>query len=245
MSYILDALKKNQSEQAADGVVLRVQQKPSRRDVSAWLIGGVGAVLALNAVLLLWLFVWRDTPDDTNVAAVAPAPAASTAAELSKSAQTAAPMAKPAAAVPPRQAAATDAAGAADAPYRAPAQATASSKTTTQQADRTPAQTSTPASPSTRQPARAAAAPRVPRVLLSDLSPTEQTLYNGFNYSTHIYTDDPSLCAIVVDGERLEVGDAFKGLKVVAITEIGVVFEENRRGRRREVEVSVLDQWDD
>jgi polyhydroxyalkanoate synthesis regulator protein len=79
---------------------------------------------------------------------------------------------------------------------------------------------------------------------LQDLPRAEQSLYNGFTYSTHIYTDDPDLCAIVVDGQRLQVGDAFKGLKVTAITEQGVIFEENRRGVVREVEVNLLAQWE-
>ena len=81
-------------------------------------------------------------------------------------------------------------------------------------------------------------------VTLSELPASEQILYNGFNYSTHIYTDDPELCAVVIDGERLTAGDSFKGLKVLAITETGVIFEETRRGQRRRVAVSVLDQWD-
>ena len=41
-----------------------------------------------------------------------------------------------------------------------------------------------------------------------------------------------------------QAGDAFKGLKVVEITETGVVFEENRRGSVREVEVDLMEQWD-
>jgi len=103
------------------------------------------------------------------------------------------------------------------------------------------------------EPARGADTPRqtpepiaapVQRVALLELPAREQTLYNGFIYSTHIFTDDPALCAIVVDGQRLTAGDSFKGLRVVAVTEDGVVFSETRRGVTREVEVSVLDQWE-
>ena len=84
----------------------------------------------------------------------------------------------------------------------------------------------------------------IPRLQLSALPAAEQSLYRGFNYSTHIYTDDPDLCAIVIDGQRLANGDAFKGLKLIAITEDGVVFEENRRGSVREVEVVLMELWD-
>lgn len=86
--------------------------------------------------------------------------------------------------------------------------------------------------------------PPMELVQLAELPAAEQTLYNGFNYSSHIYTDEPNLCVIVVDGQRLKAGDSFKGLAVIAITESGVIFEENRRGQRRRIEVSVLEQWD-
>jgi len=81
------------------------------------------------------------------------------------------------------------------------------------------------------------------RFTLAELPSNEQTLYQELNYSTHIFTNDPSLCAIVIDGQRLVAGDVFKGLKVIAITEAGVVFKENRGSTQREVEVSVLEQW--
>lgn len=97
--------------------------------------------------------------------------------------------------------------------------------------------------PVRKPPDRTPPAP-IPRVALADLPATEQILYNGFIYSTHIYTDDPDLCAVVVDGQRLMAGDAFKGLQVVEITEAGVIFEETRAGQTRQVEVSVLDQWE-
>jgi hypothetical protein len=109
-----------------------------------------------------------------------------------------------------------------------------------------PARADTPTAAPRTAPRRppAPAAPPAQRVALRELPAIEQTLYNGFIYSTHIYTDDPALCAIVVDGQRLTAGDSFKGLRVVAVTEGGVVFSETRRGVTREVEVSVLDQWE-
>ena len=117
------------------------------------------------------------------------------------------------------------------------------------QAAAQPAPAATRPAASTASPARETAEPAPARVVatplpLSELPASERILYDGFSYSTHIYTDDPSLCAIVVNGQRLTAGDSFQGLKVIAITEVGVVFEENRRGQRRQIEVSVLEQWD-
>ncbi len=100
------------------------------------------------------------------------------------------------------------------------------------------------AEPAPRRPARTPPPAPIARVALADLPAAEQILYNGFTYSTHIFTDDPSLCAVVIDGQRLMAGDAFKGLTVVAITETGVIFEETRAGRVRHVEVSMLEQWE-
>lgn len=118
-------------------------------------------------------------------------------------------------------------------------------------APRTPVETAAAAPPRAANTLAEAIPPRdklpaaqTPRLALRELPTAEQSLYNGFVYSTHIYTDDQSLCAIVIDGQRLQAGDAFKGLKVTAITEQGVVFEENRRGVVREIEVNLQEQWD-
>ena len=89
----------------------------------------------------------------------------------------------------------------------------------------------------------------VKKVQLSELPPSEQDRFNRFNYSSHIYTDDPELCAIVINGQRLSAGDLFEGMEVVAITEEGVVFGSSRlssQGQREQlhVAVSVIEQWE-
>jgi flagellar basal body-associated protein FliL len=215
MSYILDALKKSQAEQAAAGVALRMHQSTPRKRANAWLILVLVLVLAVNAGLVAWIFLLQDAPDEIEAAA---AQSASTVA------------AEPAPAAP--QTSSTPGAVPEPAPAPAPIAVDLSPPTPERESSGTVA-----ASP-------ASAPARLPRVNLQDLPRAEQALYNGFNYSTHIYTDDPSLCAIVVDGQRLQVGDAFKGLTVTAITEQGVIFEENRRGVAREVEVDLLAQWE-
>ena len=212
MSYILDALKKSQSEQAAAGVALRLQESRPRKRANAWLIVALVLVLLVNASLVAWIFLLPETPDEAEAAA--PLPPFDTSNHRQAAAR-----------VPAMPAAPTEVA-------RMPVKPAVDSRPPT------------PAREAVGSPAAAPAPAPVPRVALQDLPSAEQSLYNGFTYSTHIYTDDPSLCAIVVDGQRLQVGSAFKGLKVAAITEQGVVFEENRRGVVREVEVNLLEQWE-
>lgn len=143
-------------------------------------------------------------------------------------------------------------------------------KPTTRPASVLPPVQTTPADPAKTQPtsntapAEAQSAPPQPiqqavqtpqrkipvrKIALSDLPSDEQTRFNSFSYSTHIFTDDPSLCAIVIDGQRLSAGDSFEGMEVVAITEEGVVFGtqmESTSGRTENlhVAVSVMQQWD-
>jgi len=189
MSYILDALKKSQAEQAGEGVSLRMDRRTSRRGLTPWL-AGLALVLMLNCGILLWVFVF----DSNELGNPAPLPG------------------RPAATVER-----------AHEPVPEPLLQHAQPRPTVQTVAR-------PVAP-------------IERIALQDLPAREQTLYNGFIYSSHIYTDDPSLCAIVVDGQRLKAGDAFKGLRVTAITEGGVIFEETRQGVSREIEVAVLDLW--
>lgn len=100
-----------------------------------------------------------------------------------------------------------------------------------------------------RPQARTPAATAVKSVKLSDLPVSEQNKFNSFNYSSHIYTDEPELCAIVINGERLTAGDRFEGLEVVAITEDGVIFGTQSTSNRGQAEklhvaVSVIEQWE-
>ena len=77
-------------------------------------------------------------------------------------------------------------------------------------------------------------------MLLSELPSADQGRFLALNITSHIYTDDPSLCAVVIDGQRLGNGDRFAGLKVFKITPTGVIFEE-QGDRPRRVEVNPFD----
>jgi len=233
MSYILDALKKNQLEQEGDFSGISTFRRQPRR-LPTWLVVVLIAALLINCLLLTWIFLIQPQLDSSagNTDAGQPQPATSQG----------------------------------KAPLTAEPSATTNLPASNQAQQRrvespvVPPPTPQPAPPSpvdTAPPAPVAAAPapvpapasRVvnqppPVTPLRELSETEQTIYNGFNYTSHIFTDEPSECAIVIDGQRLQAGDGFKGLQVVRITEAGVVFAENRRGQKRHVEVSVIEQWD-
>ena len=235
MSYILDALQKSQSEQAADGVALRVQQAQTRRNTNSWLIAVLAVVLLLNAGLLAWVFLLKEDPV-TATATPANTTPKTTAAQVPTTVGAAPTQATVVESTPPTGA---PAASAVQAPIRVDTPAILNNSAAAANSSPRAEDVQTVSPPPTAPPSR-----QVPRLALKDLPTAEQSLYNGFTYSTHIYTDDPSLCAIVVDGQRLQAGDAFKGLTVTAITEQGVVFEENRRGIIREIEVNLLEQWE-
>ena len=68
MSYILDALKKSQTNDQDDGMAVRidpVQQKSGISPIWAWLLGGL---LALNLVAVIWYFGQTDTVANENTA---------------------------------------------------------------------------------------------------------------------------------------------------------------------------------
>ena len=78
------------------------------------------------------------------------------------------------------------------------------------------------------------------RLHLANLPSAARGRFPGLAFSTHIYAEDPTLRALVVNGTRLTQGDRFGTLELVEITEEGAVFGfENYL-----VDVSVLDTWD-
>jgi general secretion pathway protein B len=85
----------------------------------------------------------------------------------------------------------------------------------------------TPVRSSMPQSASAATAATVPDV-------------SNIVFSTHVYSDDPAMRAVTVHGKRFVEGDMItKGVRLVEITETGVVLEAN--GRR--IPLDVLQDW--
>ncbi len=181
MSYILDALKKNQAEQLGEGVALRTTTRQKSRSTPQWLIWTLVAVLVINAGLLVWS-QWG-------------------------SAEQISPQLAPVQQIPTQQ--------------------TSTPRTPEQNIETTPV-------------VQAILKPKL--LTLAELPSNQQSIYLGLNFTSHLYTDIPSECVIRVDGISLRAGDPFKGLKVVKITELGVVFEERRNGVPRHIEVPVLEQ---
>ena len=75
---------------------------------------------------------------------------------------------------------------------------------------------------------------------LTALPASVRSRFPNLNFSTHIYADDPSLRAVVVNGRRVTQGEAVGELQLSEITENGVIvkFEDYL------VNISVLADWD-
>ncbi len=196
MSYILDALKKNQAEQDKSQA-LRVNATSRRRRIPHWMIALVVLLVVGNIYLVSNSYFGQ--PE------VSPEPVSESVAEPARVSELPS--------VPP-----------------APPSSSPSPEPTLE--------TVQPAA--TPEPIVEAPPIEIPADELND---TERLLYDELDFTSHIYTDNPDDCAVVIDGQRLSPGDGFKGLVVIEITETGVVFEENRNGRRRHVEVNVIERF--
>jgi general secretion pathway protein B len=216
MSYILDALKKAEAEQDPDlRTSLAVEQHKQRRSrFGQYLI--VAALLG-NLLVLVWLFgpLSPRSTDPNPADEVAPAAVDEQPAAVEK--QSAA-VDKQAAAVDKRPAAANKQ------PVASNTQPDAA-EAPNSQVGTTPAPTKLAAKVHTN---------------LAGLSAAARRRFPELSFSTHLYANDASMRAVVVNGERLSEGDRLGNLVLTNITETGVVFSfENYL-----VTVSVLDDWD-
>lgn len=211
MSFILDALKKAESERsrASGPVLVDVRIAPPRRRLPAW-AWVLGAVLVANLAVLSWL-VLRSSP--APVIAAAPA----TPAALPPGSEPAGVQRVPAAALP--------AATLPVAPYVPPH---ATPEPTLPAADALPVNPPAVAMP----PPAARPAPRTGNAL-----PTARQLQAmGVSLpplllNLHVYDPSPELRYVLLNGLRLTQGEFTPdGIKVDTITEQGVVLEA--RGQR-------------
>lgn len=212
MSYVLEALKKAEAQQDPGARTSLMQEHRDRRR-SRWLQILVSAALLGNLVVLLWLFYPR-------TALILPPTDETPVPGVSKADPDATLAAPEPAAVPSSER------------IEPPATPLAALVPT--------------ADPAAEMPAAAASVPpevRKPppvRLHLANLPSASRSRFPGLAFSTHIYAEDPTLRALVVNGNRLTEGDRFGALELVEITEEGAVFgfEDYL------VEVSVLDTWD-
>ncbi|MCZ6642108.1 MAG: general secretion pathway protein GspB [Gammaproteobacteria bacterium] len=77
-------------------------------------------------------------------------------------------------------------------------------------------------------------------ITVADLPEPARLAFPELEFSTHIYAEDRTLRAIVVNGQRLEEGDSFEGLGLLEITPEGVIF----RFQDYLIAVSVLALWE-
>jgi general secretion pathway protein B len=215
MSYILDALKKAEAErdpQARVSLAMDARERQRQRLIQYLVI----TALLVNAAVLGYLFAPELLEPRTD-----PAPT-STSAEPTMP---------------------DDSAGApvqAELPRTLP---TRSAPVGEAPAGRTDNRVTTPTPsvvPATVVPRSVpASAPPPKRVALSELPPAARSRFPGLSFSTHLFSSDPDLRAVVVNGQRLKEGDQLGVLTLASITEDGVVF----RFEDYLVSVSVLDDW--
>jgi len=212
MSFILDALKKAESERhrASGPVLVDVRIAPRRHGLPAW-AWVLGSVLLVNLLVLIWLLLRKPAPE-----VAAASPAAAVAGSPQALAPAAIQAAMPAIAIP---ATAMPAAGAA---------LPASPPAVPPLAKPEPA----PAPPPEQYAATPPAAP--PDI---DNLPTLQDLQAAgvslppLLLNLHVYDPSPALRYVLLNGLRLNEGDFTPdGIKVEAIVERGVVLQA--RGRR-------------
>ena len=212
MSYVLDALKKAEAETDPNLRASLALDDRNRHRYRGVLQVAAGA-LVINAVVVVWLVA----PKFEDLWSLAPPEAATSVGNGP-------PVAIPDTrtpgqpAPPPEQSAPPGAETAVAAPVASGAQ------------------------PSNRVPAPPLPVTRVaPRMLsIGQLPPTARDRFPDLNFSTHIYADDASLRAIVVNGERLTEGGRLGDLELQRITEEGVVF----RFETYLVSISVLESWE-
>jgi general secretion pathway protein B len=86
-----------------------------------------------------------------------------------------------------------------------------------------------PQAPARQEPARPEPVRQQPdRVTLASLPADARRRFPGIAFSTHIWSEDPELRAIVANGERRREGDRVRGLTIHEITESGVVMTFER-----------------
>lgn len=250
MSYILDALRKSETErrqgQVPDlGQQVQLIHRPKRKGVSP--VVWVAVALALNAAVLAYVF-WPERNGLVSALPAATVPDARPSVPASET--TANPGAAPAA--QPEMA---------DQPESAVAESGSLPPSPGSQPAETPS-VQEPVAP-TVPPVQERATIIVPSVDASDVNaaaadnlqvPPEQagrvphlvelplTFQKGIpdlTFNSHIYSSSPASRRVMINNRYLRIGDSFQGLRVEDITEDGVVL--SRDGRR--FRVGVVRDW--
>jgi general secretion pathway protein B len=210
MSFILDALKKSESERHRHSgpVLMDVRIAPPRRRVPVW-AWVIAAVLVVNLVVLAWA-LWRapekaEVEGGTAPAALPPPAAIAPAAPPSAAALPASPLPEP-----------TLSPAAPSMPAQPPSQGPSAPLPAPQNAQ--PPAAATPDIDITTLP-------KVQDLLAAGVTLPQLTL------SLHVYDPQPANRYVLLNGKRTREGDfTTDGARIVQITATGVVLEW--RGRR-------------
>lgn len=230
MSYILDALRKSETERRQGrvpdlGQQVQMIHKPKKNSVPvlAWV---VAIALVLNAVILTWVFWPR-----TSVTA-AQEPAAVSAETAASVPQVESPEPAPSPEKPD-----TTLANAVEIPMPGVAEPTVEEATR----ERPTVIVPTPREPRAVNPSTTvdseAAAARTPHLVELPLS--FQKRVPDLIFNSHIYASEPSSRRVMINDNYLRPGESFSGITVERITEEGV--ELSMDGRR--FRVGVVRNW--
>lgn len=225
MSYILDALRKSETERRQGrvpdlGQQVQLIHRPRKKGISP--VVWVALALALNAGVLAYVF-WPEMRKETlpgaggSAAVIVPAPAAPAVTETAPAPVVKAPEKRPdplPASVPESRERAT---------IIVPSSAS----------DSLAASGDAVVAP---QPAPEQAG-RVPHLV--ELPVSFQKDVPDLTFNSHIYSSEPASRRVMINNTYLRVGDTFEGLRVEDITEDGVVL--SRDGRR--FRVGVVRDW--
>ncbi|MEP1216070.1 MAG: general secretion pathway protein GspB [Marinobacter sp.] len=250
MSYILDALRKSETERRQGRVPELGQQvqmihKPKKKAVPV-LVWVVTIALVLNAVILAWVF-WprasvtatREVPATSSTDTVAPVPQAepiASAPEPVLSGSESSIQSLPAPAATP----ATPDNTLANA-VEIPMPGTVEPTVEEMERERPTVIVPSPREPSAVNPSSAAddgaAAARTPHLVELPLS--FQKRVPDLIFNSHIYASEPSSRRVMINDNYLRPGESFSGITVERITEEGV--ELSMDGRR--FRVGVVRNW--
>lgn len=250
MSYILDALRKSETErrqgQVPDlGQQVQLIHRPKKKGVSP--VVWVAVALVLNAAVLAYVF-WPER--ERSVSAAPAATPADTTSAAGASETTTKPASSPAV-QPETESGPETAVGESGTPARSPGGQP--------DEDRSVQESVAPAVPQVQERATiivpSMAVPTTTASAENDLqSPPEQagrvphlvelplSFQKGIpdlTFNSHIYSSSPGSRRVMINNSYLRIGDAFQGLRVEDITEDGVVL--SRDGRR--FRVGVVRDW--
>lgn len=233
MSYILDALRKSETERRQGkvpdlGQQVQLIHRPKKRRKSP--VVWVALALLVNAGVLAVVF-WPERPSDAVIASAAQTAEPEATGEQSLKAET------------PDKPETKSVSAPAPAPITTPEPPVAAPETETVVAREWP----TIITPSVRQERQGSAfrpdeaiarsGARVPHLVELPLS--FQKSIPDLMFNSHIYSTDPYASRVMINGHYLSRGESFSGITVEEVTENGVVLSKQGKSFR----VGIVRDW--